>query len=230
MIVTGVVLAGTTWESYSDNDTVTWSEWQKMVTSIKNKVNSVDLVQYYTKTESDAKFLTEIHIPTIPMEYGTFQWKANRNIRVEKPNCLTWYSPKIQVNLDWFETIWDVNWDDIIWTWSVDKGSYWYINGWDYDCWIIQSTWEIIEGCWTDDNNYNDSKVSFTTYCTSVAKPIPKCWSTSGTCDEWNPSGVTSGVWTCTISSESTSCGTYEDPCDSVNPPRYCDGSEFTPY
>jgi hypothetical protein len=44
-----------------------------MVTSIKNKVNSADLVQYYTKTESDDKFLTDVHIPTIVMDFNTLQ-------------------------------------------------------------------------------------------------------------------------------------------------------------
>jgi hypothetical protein len=46
-------------------------EWQEMVTEIQSKVSGIDLPDlsiFYTKTESDDKFLTEVNIPTIVMD------------------------------------------------------------------------------------------------------------------------------------------------------------------
>ncbi len=175
--------------------------------------SNADMDNYFSKQESDKRYLKEVQMPTIVMEYGWFQWKANVNHRVNKPTCSAWYNPKIQVNLDWFKTIWDVNWDDIIWTWSVDKWSYWYVNGWDYDCGIVLSSWEIIEWCGTNDNNYNQSKISYTTYCTSVQKELPKCSTTKGQCTKWTASSVYMGTWTCKHSGETENCGQF-DPSD----------------
>jgi len=165
---------------------------------------------YFSKQESDQRYIREVQIPTIVMEYGGFQWKANVNHKVDKPTCSAWYTPKVQVNLDWFKTIWDVNGDDIIWTWSVDKGSYWYVNGWDYDCGKVLWTWEIIEWCGTDDNEYNQSKISYTTYCTSVQKELPQCSTTKGQCDKGTASAMSFGTWTCSYSGETENCGEFD--------------------
>ena len=217
LLVTWVVIAAGSWDSLQNWDKVTEPIWNNMVAEIKNKVNFSDLSQFYTKTESDDKFLTEVNIPTIVMDMWTFQWSSWLSRKVTKPTCLDWYTPKIQVNLDWFETVWDVNWDDMIWTWSEDKWTYWYINGWDYDCGRLSWT-RIVKWC----SSYNSSKVSYTAYCSSVAKVIPVCGSTNGTCSEWSASSVNWWTWTCTSWSISKTCWTPINPCARTNPPAYC--------
>ena len=217
-----VIAASGTWDTYNDSDIVTWTEWQKMVNSIKNKVNAVNLQQYYTKTESDDKFLTEVNIPTIVMDFNTLQWSSALSHKVTKPKCTAWYSPKIQVNLDWYLTVGDVDHNDIIWTRIEDKWTYWNINGWDYDCWKFVGQ-KIVKWC----GRNNTSRVSYTSYCVSVQRTAPVCWSSQWTCDVWIASSNYAGTWVCTEGSIKKTCWTPTDPCDSPRPPRYCNWGEI---
>jgi hypothetical protein len=156
------------------------------------------------------------------MDFNTLQGSAWLSHIVTKPTCSPWYFSKIQVNLDWYLTVGDVNDDDIIWTRIVDKGAYWHINWWDYDCWKFVGQ-KIIKWC----GRYNTSRISYTSYCISVPKTAPVCWSTSWTCATWVASWVSRWVWTCTEWSIKKSCGSYEDPCDGSRPPRYCDSGQI---
>lgn len=55
-IVTGIVYWASTWKTLSSWDTVTWADWSDMVAAIDSKISSVDLSDYYTKSEADTNF------------------------------------------------------------------------------------------------------------------------------------------------------------------------------
>jgi hypothetical protein len=47
-----------------------------MVNYIKSKASKTSLGNYYSKTESDNKYLTEVSIPAIVMDFNTLQGSA----------------------------------------------------------------------------------------------------------------------------------------------------------
>ena len=53
VLVTGLVFAWTTWNTYTDWDTLSWTQWWKMVTVINSKISLSDLTWYYTQAEVD---------------------------------------------------------------------------------------------------------------------------------------------------------------------------------
>lgn len=53
ILATGIVIAGTTWNTYTDWDSLAWTEWWKMVDVINSKISLSDLTWYYTQEEVD---------------------------------------------------------------------------------------------------------------------------------------------------------------------------------
>lgn len=65
VLVTWIVVAGTTWQTYNDDDIISGNQWQLMVSEIQNKVSAIDLpdlTNFYTKTESDTNFTTSAEV------------------------------------------------------------------------------------------------------------------------------------------------------------------------
>jgi hypothetical protein len=57
LLVTGTLFAATTtWKTLTTNDPVSGQHWQDMVAAIDTKISTVDLSNYYTKTEANAAF------------------------------------------------------------------------------------------------------------------------------------------------------------------------------
>ena len=56
IIVSSAVYGATTWKTLSEGDVVSWADWSDMIAAIDSKISSVDLSDYYTKSEADTNF------------------------------------------------------------------------------------------------------------------------------------------------------------------------------
>jgi len=152
----------------------------------------------------------------IIMTFWEWEWRVDSSTSVSKPICQSWYTPKIQVSLDWIFMSWNVNSDDLIWTWYINNPSTWTIGGGNYDC--GKFTWNrMTRHCWDNVK----TKLSYTTYCVNEAT----CWASSNsTCKDGNVYNVNScwitttlkqtcwGLSTCVTSWNTASC--YTNPVD----------------
>lgn len=120
----------------------------------------------------------------ILMNFWEWQWYVDSSTTVTKPVCSAGYSPKIQVSLDWMFMSWNVNNDDLIWTWYVDSGSSWQVSWWNYDCWTL-SGWKMKRNCWDNVK----TKISYTTFCVKWSG-----WSSSSS-SWWSSWSSTSTSW-----------------------------------
>jgi hypothetical protein len=118
ILATGIVIAWTTWQTYTDDDTISGSQWQLMVTEIQNKVSAVDIPDFstfYTKSEIDTTFVTPAEVIESVMNtckiciaQGDRNNQANfsNNIGNNRYTCSDFWS------IGKLDLIWDVNSDD----------------------------------------------------------------------------------------------------------------------
>lgn len=90
LLVSWIVLAWTTWQTYNDGDQVTWTEWSKMVDIINAKISLSDLTGYYTQAEVDnliANITSEPQILPSLKQYATTMWSGEKTKNL---SCSSW--------------------------------------------------------------------------------------------------------------------------------------------